>query len=648
MNFSDVQIEDLTHLLATGLGRWNLSWLATSVLGIDLLRADGNNINSNAELAAELVKQLQAEGKIGTAMALLRSEAAQGAYISVGLNQILEGRRLDSVNLQKLLNLYEPFFNSAEFQRMLPRVRGVVCAVVVRGQIKGSGFLVGPDTVLTNFHVLDSGGLLEKSADEAYRQVESTPAPSFIFDYQSEPAPALDAAASKQYPCIVVPAAVQWLIHARRSRGDDGKATAEKDADHALDYVVVRLAKAVGERPSRASGGAMRGWLPLPAAGQCDYFNTRRVLIFQHPQGLAQQFDVGHFLQLDSSSTRTWYRVSAAHGSSGGAAVDSSGALFALHNASVDSPPAPKASTPGERTNQGVRIDRIAEDLRANAQWHIPTAPTDHHAAIWSLTEDIQRPRPIIGRRSFRDHVTAMRADSRKRVLTVIGEYGTFARFTTALLQRMLGTQMFTARFDAANMQTLPPQEFVRVLLEQIGVDSDPADPRPTQLSTETAARWLALDLPKWVARQLSRHEAKRPGSLPAWVVVNVTVPPEENLVWAAGLRDLVTSLIGVRDAGETVEIPQLRWLFLTTKPLPLGGAERLEENLNDALVTEEFVECMRFAWHAVEDLQAGADALFHAFASMTLAQNATGQKFPVRKALALAGASLIVNAPRR
>lgn len=641
MNFTDEQLEDLTHLLATGLGRWNLAWLASSVLGIDLLRAGGNSIDDNAKLASELVYRLQAAGKTVEAVMLLRSETAQGAYISVGLNQILEKRRLDSSNLQKLLNMYEPFFNSAEFQRMLPRLRAVVCAVVVRGEIRGSGFLVGPDTVLTNFHVLDRGELLEKSAEGIYRQKVGVPAPSCIFDYQTEPAPALNAAAKEQFPCIVVPAADQWLVHARPSRHNDGKATAEMPADEALDYAVVRLAKAVGDKPSRAGGGAMRGWLPLPAPGKYDYVNTRRVLVFQHPRGLAQQFDIGDFLQLDSSKTRAWYRVSAAHGSSGGAAVDSRGSLFALHNASVDSPPAPS----GEKTNQGVRIDRIADDLRATAQWPIPPAPVDHHAAIWSLTDDVQKPRPIIGRRSFRDHVTAMRADSKKRVLTVIGEYGTFARFTTALLQRILGTQAFIARFDASNMETLEPQEFVRVLLEQIGVYSDPSDPKPIQPPTETRERWLALDLPKWVGRQLVRQEARRPGTLPAWVVINVTSAPEENLVWASGLRDLITSMMGVRDAGETVDVPHLRWILLSTKPLPFGGTEHLEENLQDQHLTEEFAECMGFAWQCVEDLQASSDVVFKAFATMMLKQNAQGQKFPPRKALSLAGASLFLSA---
>lgn len=150
-------------------------------------------------------------------------------------------------------------------------------------------------------------------------------------------------------------AAKDWLVYARKFRIDDGTARAQLPVNK-LDYAVIRLAKSIGDRPSRMSGGPIRGWLTLPAE-PCDYLEPRRVVVFQHPGGAAQQMDVGQFVQLDPSATRAWYRVSTAKGSSGGAAVSANGELFALHNAEVESPPGPLATGAG-RTRQPGHSNR--------------------------------------------------------------------------------------------------------------------------------------------------------------------------------------------------------------------------------------------------------------------------------------------------
>jgi sugar lactone lactonase YvrE len=80
----------------------------------------------------------------------------------------------------------------------------------------------------------------------------------------------------------------------------------------------------------------MRGWFSLPDAIKA-MTPEQRVIIFQHPLRAPQATDVGQYEQLDPSGTRVWYAVSTAEGSSGGAAVDSDGRLFALHNAVVES-----------------------------------------------------------------------------------------------------------------------------------------------------------------------------------------------------------------------------------------------------------------------------------------------------------------------
>lgn len=642
------QVEDLAELFSKSLTRGTLSWLGTASLGIDVLRENGNNIDSPKELAQLLVKRLDEAGAIHHAVSLLRQESRQKGYLNLGLDEIMAGRRFDPGQLQALLNTVEPFFNSEEFQRIYPRVTCTVCAVAVQNEIRGSGFLIGPDLVLTNFHVVP-GYLKASAADpKVFEQNGNGKDLKFVFDYRSEPPPDLAGdQLARTRSAVVVPAAQHWLVHARRLRDGDGTAAATMPVDKELDYVVIRLASTVGNKPSRVSGGAMRGWLPLPAEA-CDYLQRRRVLVFQHPEGTSQKWDVGEFVQLDASSTRAWYSVSTAHGSSGGAALSANGALFALHNAEVKGPGLP------ERVNQGIRIDTIAKDLLDHAPgWAPPPALDDSAVALWSLTDSVENAQPVIGRRTFRENVAQMTSERGKRAMVVLGDYGTFARFTVALLQRLVGNQVPIARFTPTSMQVLTPIEFVKSMLTQLGVDFGLADPMPTAPATETLERWLALDLPDWVGRQLARHAKAQPGTFPAWVAIDVTVAPHtQPVLWMDGLRDLVTALVGVRDAGQAVDVPELRWVLMSCTPLPVGGATRLEEDLRGDLDAEDgFVECIQFAWRAIDASAPILPSMLLALAGMAKASNAArpaAERLPVRKALATNVVELLRNAPKQ
>lgn len=645
-SLSPTQVEDLAELFSKSLTEGNLSWLGTAALGIDVLREDGNNMGTK-ELAQRLVKRLDEAGAIHHAIALLRQESRQKGYLSLGLDEILAGRRFEPGPLQTLVNIVEPFFNSENFQRIYPRITCTVCAVAVMDEIRGSGFLIGPDLVMTNFHVLPDYLKSSEADTKVLEQNGSGKNLKFVFDYRSEPPPDLAGPKSARTgAALVVQAADDWLVHARRLREGDGTAAAAMPVDKELDYVVIRLASAVGTRPSRVSGGAMRGWLPLPAQ-DCDYLANRRVLVFQHPEGTAQKWDVGEFVRLDASSTRAWYSVSTAHGSSGGAAVSANGELFALHNAEVREP-----GLPG-RVNQGIRIDTIAKDLVEHANgWTQPPALDDSVVALWSLTDSIENARPVIGRRAFRENVAQMTAERGKRAMVVLGDYGTFARFTVALLQRLVGNQVPIAKFSPSSMQMLSPTQFINSLLQQLGVTTNLADPMPAATATETLERWLALDLPGWVGRQLARHAKAQPGTFPAWVAIDVTVAPHTlPVLWMDGLRELVAALVGVRDAGQTVDIPELRWVFMSTTPLPVGGATRLEEDLRGDLDAEDgFVECMQFAWRVIDASPIPASCLI-AIARKVRADNDMRQaadRLPIRKALALAVAETLKFAPRQ
>lgn len=78
------------------------------------------------------------------------------------------------------------------------------------------------------------------------------------------------------------------------------------------DYVVIRLAKSIGDRPAQRGGGAARGWLSLP--DRIDVLNPNlRLVVHQHPERAPQQFDIGNFIGLDPSGTCPVARLPPAH-----------------------------------------------------------------------------------------------------------------------------------------------------------------------------------------------------------------------------------------------------------------------------------------------------------------------------------------------
>jgi S1-C subfamily serine protease len=566
-----IQIETLAQLFVRRLGPGNVRWLMHQVLGPASLGEAGDAIDDITHLAAFAVNAMDREGRVGDAITRLRTEAPRDLYLMAGLDRVLRGEALDD-NLQRLINENEPFFNMKSLQATLERVSRRVCAIGVGpspGALLGSGFLIGPDLVLTNHHVV--AGLVTTQGDAIVTRSPEGDVYCY-FDYFAAPTPTID---DTRPPTVSVQCTQGWLIHARLEEPLDGKANCPTDPAHMrqrLDYAVLRLSKPIGARPARAGGGSLRGWFALPKQIQA-VAADKRLIIVQHPNQAPQQLDFGTYARMDASSTRVWYTVNTAEGSSGGAVVDSDGELFALHNAAVE--------PPNRRVNQGIRIDLIENDLRQHAPVCLQPSPGDHPLAFWSLTDNIADPQPVLGRVEFRENVAAATTGSGKSVIVVTGPFASGVRFSTNILRRIVSSRP-VLEFNAAALQTLTPPNFLSAIVDDLGLTE--WAPQPAANSTEDLPRWLRLDLPTWLSTQLATDEARNRAKYPAWVVINTIVAPGERLLWAASLKDLVVALAGAHDAGQrSIDIPQLRWLFLTrSAAIYLTGVDRYEEDLTD------------------------------------------------------------------
>jgi V8-like Glu-specific endopeptidase len=231
-------------------------------------------------------------------------------------------------------------------------VAAQVCQVRVDGEKRGTGFLVGPDAVLTNHHVVSDA-------------LDRPGAVAFVFDYARAATGEVHAgvtyAGKELLACSPLGPDGQWDAPASAQPGDDE-----------LDFALIALTERAGARGlGAASEGRPRGWLAVPSTRH-DFATTAGLAILQHPLGdpVKLALDFAERGKLTSSAgRRVRYTIPTQPGSSGAPVLDArSWSLVALHHG-------------GDPTirgapsyNQGIPIAAIA--AHPVVQPYLATVPT--------------------------------------------------------------------------------------------------------------------------------------------------------------------------------------------------------------------------------------------------------------------------------
>lgn len=274
---------------------------------------------------------------------------APNAAVQRGGSSVFEGG-LESVGMQErggfesIVGRQNPAIDQETWTRTLAQVADRVCRIEDEGRPLATGFLVGPDAVLTCDFVLDD--LISGRAEPSRY--------SFRFEYK------VLADGSRSDGVAVGLHTTDWLIdHSPRAPGDCNEAGTDGPLPNPdqLGYALVRLARPLGtEPPAWAAGGPMRGWIsvpftpspPIPGSG---------IVIAHYPLGepLKIALDFEGLIGPNANNTRLWYSVTTEPGSSGAPCFDHNWTLLALHQGRV-----------GESSRrQGVTIAAIRDLLAA-------------------------------------------------------------------------------------------------------------------------------------------------------------------------------------------------------------------------------------------------------------------------------------------
>jgi len=254
--------------------------------------------------------------------------------------------------LEALITPYLKAVDIGLWRDKLTLVEGQVCRITLNGAARGTGFLVGPDLVLTNYHVMEP--VINGSAQAAGVRCQ--------FDYKQ----VKDGTQLGN----------DFGLHTTDWRVDDSpytRAEAENQPDREpatddeLDYALIWLADPVGTRPVAKEADPQkaesRGWVKVPEAAPV-FAEKMAVIIAQHPNGAPMKLaldtraiDRSAGLWLLPGETRVRYATNTEGGSSGSPCFDFDWNLIALHHYGDPAWQAPKF-------NQGIPINKIRDRLK--------------------------------------------------------------------------------------------------------------------------------------------------------------------------------------------------------------------------------------------------------------------------------------------
>ncbi|WP_255010251.1 serine protease [Roseovarius sp. M141] len=270
-----------------------------------------------------------------------------------------------------------------------------ICIIYTRDENEnvkhtGTGFLIGPSAVLTNWHVVEDMAAQPVLSDPSQIEVrfDYSPTTGLETDDASAHSPPADktwCVASSPYGPTQPDAAVPywWTVKTARDGWRDSVKTS-------LDYAVIRLATAPG---------LQRGWYDLTKLN--DSSQSLGCWVLHHPSSLGHTVTEGQIYYRKKNVARIFHSASTVRGSSGGLALSAEGTPIGLHHLGLGDDPhggqTPTPTAPANVINCAVSLSFIAQDLQAKRTLETISQST----GILPFRGCLDGVRPVFGRKAL-------------------------------------------------------------------------------------------------------------------------------------------------------------------------------------------------------------------------------------------------------
>jgi len=238
--------------------------------------------------------------------------------------------------LERIIRETNSFFDVMRWRTQLGRIETQVCRVEVKtngGMMYGTGFLLGPELVMTNHHVIEAviAGEQGKVTPEGLKADRHDVV--FRFDYKRM-ADGRTLNPGTEYRL----AEDGWLVDASPPSLFDSQPEPKTGLPRPdeLDYALLRLAIAAGEEPVGGHDepdAPLRGWVEVPKEPHA-LLPDSALIIVQHPKADPMQLalDTSAVRNVNGNGTRVTYRTNTLRGSSGSPCFNHNWQLVALHH----------------------------------------------------------------------------------------------------------------------------------------------------------------------------------------------------------------------------------------------------------------------------------------------------------------------------
>jgi len=261
--------------------------------------------------------------------------------------------------LERKIREVNPAFDPLPWRKRLAELEPQICRVEVKigaSFAYGTGFLLGPDIVMTNYHIV------ERVIDKGVSPENVT----LRFDYK-----ALENGTSVNEGTVYRLMEDDWLVdYSPYSQLDlEMHSDGADPSPEELDYVLLRVAGEPGNAP--VGGEAvkdpnipLRGWVPLPTT-EHTFEPQSSLFILQHPEGapLKLALETQAVIGLNVNKTRVRYQTNTEPGSSGSPCFDADSNLIALHHLGDSNFSKPMY-------NQGIPFTAILDLLEKRGKKH--------------------------------------------------------------------------------------------------------------------------------------------------------------------------------------------------------------------------------------------------------------------------------------